>query len=55
MRMTRKENNMLVWATYTVNRVVEVPDDAKDSDITEVCAAEAPCDYDEMVWDYFED
>lgn len=46
---------MLVWATYTVNRVVEVPDDAKDSDITEVCTAEAPCDYDEMVWDYFED
>lgn len=46
---------MLVWATYTVNRVVEVPDDAKDSDITEICAAEAPCDYDEMVWDYFED
>ena len=33
---------MLVWATYTVNRVVEVPDDASDSDITKACAAEAP-------------
>ena len=55
LRATLKENNMLVWATYTVNRVVEVPDDASDSDITEACATEAPCSYDEMVWDYFED
>ena len=46
---------MKVYVTYTYNEVIDVPDDAKDSDITEVCAAEAPCDYDEMVWDYFED
>lgn len=47
---------MLVWATYTVNRVVEVPDDASDSDITEACAVEAPFDYDEVTWEgYFED
>ena len=46
---------MLVLATYIVNRVVEVPDDASDSDITEACAAEAPYSYDEMIWDCFED
>lgn len=46
---------MLVWATYTVNRVVEVSDDASDSDITEVCAAEAPCSYDEMVWEKYDE
>ena len=46
---------MLVWATYTVNRLIEVPDDASDSDITEACAAEAPYDYDEMILDCFED
>lgn len=46
---------MLVWATYTVNRVVEVPDDASERDITEICMAEAPCSYDEMSWDYFDD
>lgn len=47
---------MLVWATYTIYRGIEVPDDASDSDITEVCAAEAPCDYDEVTWEgYFED
>ena len=47
---------MLVCATYTVNRVVEVPDDASDSDITKACAAEAPCDYDKVIWySYFED
>lgn len=41
---------MLVWATYTVNRVVEVPDDASDSDIALACAAEAPCDYNKVIW-----
>ena len=44
---------MLVWATYTVSRVVEVPDDASDSDITEACVDEASCSYDEMAQDYF--
>ena len=44
---------MLVLATYIVNRVVEVPDDASDSDITEACMAKAPFGYDEMAWDYF--
>ena len=39
---------MLVLAIYIVNRVVEVPDDASDSDITEACVAEAPFSYDEM-------
>ena len=46
---------MLIWATYTIYQNVEVPDDASDTDITEACAAEAPCDYDEVVWEYFED
>ena len=46
---------MLVWVTYTVNRLIEVPDDVSDSDITEACVAAAPCDYDEMIWDCFED
>lgn len=41
---------MLIWATYTVNRVVEVPDDASDTDITKACAAEAPCDYNKVTW-----
>ena len=46
---------MKIYVTYTYNEVIDVPDDASDSDITEACAAEAPCSYDEMVWDYFED
>lgn len=46
---------MLVWATYTVNRLIEVPDDASDSDIALACAAEALYSYDEVAWDYFED
>ncbi len=46
---------MLVWATYTVNRLIEIPDDASDSDIALACTAEAPCDYDDVTWvGYFE-
>ena len=55
MRMTRKENNMKVYVTYTYNEIIDVPDDATDDEICDICAAEAPYSYDEMVLDYFED
>nr|DAU46894.1 MAG TPA: hypothetical protein [Caudoviricetes sp.] len=43
---------MKIWVTYTYSEVIEVPDDATDKEISEVCAAEAPRgDYDEFRWE----
>lgn len=46
---------MKVYVTYTYNEVVDVPDDATNDEIADICAEKAPCDYDEMIWDCFED
>ena len=43
---------MLVLATYTIYQNIEVPDDASDSDIADICAEEAPReDYDRFSWE----
>ena len=52
---TEKESNMKVYVTYTYNKVIDVPDDATDDEIRDICAAEAPRrDYDEFSWEKYD-
>ena len=45
---------MKVYVTYTYNKVIDVPDDATDDEIRDICAAEAPRgDYDEFRWENY--
>ena len=49
---TQKESNMKVCVTYTYNKVIDVPDDATDDEIRDICAKEAPReDYDRFNWE----
>lgn len=49
---TEKESNMKVYVTYTYNKVIDVPDDATDDEIRDICAKEAPReDYDRFSWE----
>ena len=51
---TQKESNMKVCVTYTYNKVIDVPDDATDDEIRDICAKEAPReDYDEFRWENY--
>ena len=51
---TEKESNMKVYVTYTYNKVIDVPDDATDDEIRDICAKEAPRgDYDEFRWENY--
>ena len=51
---TEKESNMKVYVTYTYNKVIDVPDDATDDEIRDICAKEAPRgDYDEFSWENY--
>ena len=51
---TEKESNMKVYVTYTYNKVIDVPDDATDDEIRDICAAEAPReDYDYFRWENY--
>ena len=50
-----KESNMKVYVTYTYNEIIDVPDDATDDEICDICAAEAPRgDYDEFSWEKYD-
>ena len=40
---------MLVYVTYTYNEIMDVPYDATDNEIADICAEEAPREY----YDYF--
>ena len=54
LRATRKENNMKVYVTYTYNEVIDVPDDATDNEIADICAEKAPReDYDYFRWENY--
>ena len=45
---------MLVYVTYTHNEVVDVPDDATDDEIADICAEKAPrVDYDYFIWEKY--
>ena len=49
---TEKESNMKVYVTYTYNEIIDVPDDATDDEICDICAEEAPRgDYDYFRWE----
>ena len=51
---TEKESNMKVYVTYTYNKVIDVPDDATDDEIRDICTKEAPReDYDEFRWENY--
>lgn len=46
---------MLVYVTYTYNEVIDVPDDATNSEIAEICAVKAPRrDYDYFRWEKYD-
>lgn len=46
---------MLVYVTYTYNEVIDVPDDATNSEIAEICAEKAPRgDYDYFRWEKYD-
>ena len=50
----QKESNMKVYVTYTYNKFIDVPDDATDDEIRDICAKEAPReDYDEFRWENY--
>ena len=54
MRRLEKESNMKVYVTYTYNEIIDVPDDATDDEIRDICAKEAPRgDYDEFSWENY--
>lgn len=45
---------MLVYVTYTYNKVVDVPDDATNDEIADICAGKAPRgDYDYFRWENY--
>ena len=45
---------MKVYVTYTYNKVIDVPDDATDDEIHDICAEKAPRgDYDQLRWEKY--
>ena len=47
---------MLVYVTYTYNEVVDVPDDATNDEIADICAEKAPRqDYDYFRWEKYDE
>ena len=51
---TQKESNMKIYVTYTYNKVIDVPDDATDDEIHDICAKEAPReDCDSFSWENY--
>ena len=47
---------MLVYVTYTYNEIIDVPDNATNDEISNICAEEAPSgDYDEFSWEKYDE
>ena len=47
---------MKVYVTYTYNEVIDVPDDATNDEISDICAEEVPRgDYDEFSWEKYDE
>lgn len=45
---------MKIYVTYTYNEVIDVPDDATDDEIGDICAEEASRgDYDRFSWEEY--
>ena len=45
---------MKIYVTYTSNKVIDVPDDATDDEIRDICAKEAPReDCDSFSWENY--
>ena len=47
---------MKVYVTYTYNEVVDVPDDATNDEIADICEEKAPReDYDYFRWEKYDE